>query len=86
MRTINRTIPHPADEAKKNELKDMLEGRLGSFLEESKSPTKTPEAQVRDLEEWLMSLIDIAFMTDHRNSLTIGLGDEDELTFPCFSN
>lgn len=86
MRTSEMELIHPACEALKNDLKDMLERRMQYFLDEIKDPSTTPENAVKDIETWLLGLLDVAFYQDNRNTLTIGPGEEDEISLPCFTN
>ncbi len=76
MKTTKRDpLPHPSVIKKQDQL-----------LYELRNSSNDPELLVDSLEDWLLELIDEALWPESKNTLTLGVGENDEISFPCFPN
>ena len=86
MRISKTNNLHPVTEKKQENLHATLEKRMDQLLFDLNNSTMDKEELVDELEDWVLGLIDEALWPDQRNTLTIGHGDSDEITVPCFTN
>ena len=86
MRISKMNRLHPALELKRENLQLALEKRMDQMLSDVENPTKTPEELADELHDWLLELLDEALWPGHQNILTIGAGDDDEVSYPYFPN
>ena len=77
---------HPAIEKKKDALYTILRSKMDQFALDLEDSERESSEVINDFEFDILELIDEALWPDHRNTLTIGAGDDDEITVPCFPN